>query len=390
MPLIIYILSLAIFSVTTSELMIAGMLPSLTQAFNASVADIGYLISLYALGMVIGGPILTVGVLKFKLSNKNGLLWLLGIYVISQIISATAINYDVMAVSRVIAGVVASACFGIALAISADIVAIGSRGRAASIVVSGLMFATVIGVPLVTIIDQYIGWRAIFWLVAILTTLCALIIAKKVSNRPNVKTASLRAELYEFKKGSLWAAYATSGLVLGATFAAFSYLFPILTQLTHFKATTMPLLFGCYGAACVVANIIVGRYFADRYTIITVIFGLFLLAASLLLFALFTDNKIIAFSALIMIGLTGLPMNPALITRVMNVAHPGPLVNTVHTSVINVGLALGTWLGGLGIATGYGEKSPLWIGFILACLGLISILPFLKTHRYPYAKINAQ
>ncbi|MGO3859142.1 MAG: MFS transporter [Neisseriaceae bacterium] len=384
MPLVVYILGLAIFALTTSEFMVAGMMPSLSKAFGVTLAEVGNLISLYALGMVVGGPILTVGLLKFKVSNKKGFLGLLLIYVVSQLISAGAQDYAVMAVSRVVAGVAASACFGIALAISADIVNVQSRGRAASIVISGLMLATVVGVPMATLIDQHLGWRESFWLVAVLASLCVIMVGLMVPNQPKTATASLGQELAEFKKGALWAAYATSGLVLGATFAAFSYFYPILTQLSRFESATIPILFAAYGVASVVGNLIVGRWFADRHTISIVVAGLSLLAFSLLLFAWLAEYRSISVMALLLIGLAGLPMNPAMITRVMNVAHPGPLVNTVHTSVINIGLGMGSWLGGLGIALGYGLRAPLWVGLVLAVLGLISILPFLKKDRYPH------
>ncbi|MBP6116080.1 MAG: MFS transporter [Neisseriaceae bacterium] len=384
MPLVVYILGLAIFALTTSEFMVAGMMPSLIMAFGVTVTEIGYLISLYALGMVVGGPILTIGLLKLRVPNKHGLLGLLAIYVLSQVTSALANDYTVMALSRVVAGVAASACFGIALAMSAEMVAFQARGRAASIVVSGLMLATVVGVPMATMIDQYFGWRESFWVVAVLAAVCAVIIGLTVSSSGKQNAVSLGQELKEFKKWPLWAAYATSGLVLGATFAAFSYLYPILTEVARFEAATMPLLFGLYGVASVVGNLIVGRFFADRYTIAVVVGGLSVLSFSLLLFALFGDSQTVSVVALVLIGLAGLPMNPAMITRVMNVAHPGPLVNTVHTSVINIGLGLGSWLGGIGIAWGYGVRSPLWVGLVLAVLGLASVLPFLKKANYPH------
>ncbi len=119
MPLVIYILGLTIFSLTTSEFMVAGMMPSLTAAFNVSITAIGYLISFYALGMVIGGPILTIGLLKLKVPHKKALLCLLLIYAIAQSIAAMATTYQVMVIARIITGVAASACFGVALAVPA-------------------------------------------------------------------------------------------------------------------------------------------------------------------------------------------------------------------------------------------------------------------------------
>ncbi|CAP41771.1 MULTISPECIES: MFS transporter [Pseudomonadota] len=376
MPLVVYILGLTIFSLTTSEFMVAGMMPSLTQAFGVSVTQIGYLISLYAIGMVVGGPLLTVGLLKLRVPNKQALLWLLGFYAVAQSVAASATSYDIMAAARVATGVAGSACFGVSLAICAEIVGAESRGRAASIVVGGLMLATVLGVPIATIIDQHWGWRASFWLVVALAVLCATVITFLVPRSKAAGTVSLGAELAEFKNRHLWAAYATSGLIIGATFAAFSYFAPILTEVTGFAAASIPWLLGVYGAANVVGNMVVGRY-ADKHTMPIMVWGLIVLGAALAVFSIFAQNQVLSLGALIVIGLVGVPMNPAMIARVMKTAHPGALVNTVHTSVINIGLGVGAWVGGLGIAAGYGNRSPLWVGVALAVLGLLSLLPYL-------------
>ncbi|WP_246856707.1 MFS transporter [Brenneria corticis] len=280
-----------------------------------------------------------------------------------------------MAVARVATGVAGSACFGVSLAICADVVREEKRGRAASVVIAGLMLATVLGVPMATIIDQYLGWRASFWLVVALAVLCAMAIGLLIPKSRAGGAIGLGEELAEFRNRHLWAAYATSGLIIGATFAAFSYFAPILTQITGFSVASIPWLLGSYGAANVIGNMVVGRY-ADRYTIPIMMWGLLILAAALALLAVFAGGKIPAVALILVIGLVGVPMNPAMIARVMKTARPGPLVNTVHTSVINIGLGVGAWGGGLGISSGYGLLSPLWVGVVLAVLGFLSLLPY--------------
>ncbi|ABR89914.1 transporter of the MFS superfamily [Janthinobacterium sp. Marseille] len=378
MPVVVYILGLTIFSLTTSEFMVAGMMPSLTQAFGVSVTQIGYLISFYAIGMVIGGPVLTVGLLKLRVSNKKALLCLLLLYALAQAVAAASNSYDIMAGARFVTGVAAAACFGASLAICGEVVAVGSRARAASIVVGGLMLANVVGVPAATLIDQYWGWRASFWLVVMLVAVCSLLIIFMVPRSHAAAAPSLDAELAEFKKPALWAAYLTSGLIIGAAFAAFSYFAPILTEVTGFGAAAIPWLLALYGVANVIGNMVIGRY-ADKYTFPILGWGLAGLATALAVFALFAQNQIISVLALIVVGLIGVALNPAMISRILKVAHPGALVHTMHSSVINMGLGLGSWLGGLGIAAGYGLRSPLWLGFALAMAGLLSVLPYLKS-----------
>lgn len=375
MPLLVYILGLTIFSLTTSEFMVAGMMPSLALALGEPLTRIGYLISLYAIGMVVGGPLITVGLLKLRITKKEGLLGLLSLYVIAQSIAASATSYDVMALARLATGVAASACFGVSLAICADVVGVHARGRAAAVVIGGLMLASVVGVPIATLIDQHLGWRASFWLVVVLTVLCMVLVSLLVPRSRPSEAVSLGSELKEFRNPHLWAAYASSGLIIGAIFAAFSYFAPILTEVGGFPPSAIPWLLGVYGVANVVGNGVVGR-FADQYTIPLMVGGMLILGVSLALFAVFAQDQTISVALLVVSGLVGMSMNPAIIARVMRTAHPGPLVNTIHTSVINIGLGAGSWIGGLGIAAGYGLRSPLWVGVALAVLALISLLPY--------------
>jgi len=377
MPVVVYILGLTIFSLATSEFMVAGMMPSLTQAFGVSVTQVGYLISFYAIGMVIGGPVLTVGLLKLRVSNKKALLFLLSLYALAQAVAAASSSYDTMAYARFVTGVAAAACFGASLAICAEVVAVTSRARAASIVVGGLMLANVLGVPAATYIDQYWGWRASFWLVVTLVAVCGLLIVFLVPRSQAAAAPSLGTELAEFKKRDLWAAYLTSGLIIGAAFAAFSYSAPILTEVSGFSRATVPLLLGLYGVANVIGNMVIGRY-ADKYTFPILGWGLTILSTALAVFALFAHSQVVSVVTLIVIGMVGMALNPAMISRIMKTAHPGALVHTMHSSVINMGLVAGSWLGGFGIAAGYGLRSPLWLGFALAMLGLLSLLPYLK------------
>ncbi|PHM47572.1 MFS transporter [Xenorhabdus miraniensis] len=373
-PASIYLLGLTIFVLTTSEFMVVGMMPSLTGVFGVTVADIGYLISLYAIGMVVGGPILTALFVTLRVPNKQALLWLLALYSVGGIIAATAGSYQSMAIARVITGVAGSACIGISLAICGEVARTEMRGRASSIVLSGMMLATVLGVPAATVIDQNMGWRLSFWLVVIFTVICALIIWALVPASRNTSDIRIGDQLTSFRNGKLWAAYASSALIIGASYAAFSYISAILTEVTGLLPAIVPIILGLYGAANVIGNTITGR-FADKHTFAVLTIGISILAISLLIFAFFPESRYISVIAFLVIGLVGVPMSPAMIARVMRVANAGPLVNSVHVSIINSGLAFIAWAGGLSIGAGYGLISPLWIGLILAIFALLSLTP---------------
>lgn len=376
MPLAVYILGFTIFSVATTELMVAGMVASLSAAFSVSVTQIGYLIAYYALGMTVGGPVLTLCLLRLQVPHKKALLSLLLGYVSFLLLATFSQSYGVMALARVVTGMAGAACFGVSLAIAAQMVAPEIRGRAASVVLGGLMLANVFGVPLATLIDQQWGWRVAFGSVAVLVVVCMAVIISVVPVSP-AGHVRLNTEIQSLRQRPLWAAYATSAFIIGAVFAAFSYIAPILTELSGFSATAIPFILGAYGIANVMGNILVGRY-ADRYALPIMLFGLSCLMLAMLGFILGAESSFWSVAMLWVIGLIGVPMNPAMVTRVMSVATPGPLVNTLHASVINIGLAGGAFLGGLGMNLGFGLRSPLWVGALLALLGFLSLLPYVR------------
>ncbi|MFD1198144.1 MFS transporter [Brucella gallinifaecis] len=373
-PLVVYCLTLGIFALTTSELMISGMMPALQQAFGRSVSDIGNLISVYALGMTVGGPLVTILFLALKIENKRGLLFLLVFYALAQSIAASTSNFHVMLVARVLTGMAAATSFGLMLAITAQLVIPELRGRASSLVFAGLMLCTVLGVPLATLITTSFGWRSSFWAIVVLILFCALVIAIKIEARPNSAGINLSSELNEMRKPRLWAAYATSALVIGASFSVYSYLAPITVQLSGFSEAQLPFLLAVYGAANIAGNYVIGR-FADRHTIATIFTGILIMLAAMLLFALFAELKTATILAIVMIGLTGIALNPAFIARVMRIAHPGALVNAMHASVINIGLGVGPWAGGYALSAGYSLYAPLWVGVIMTLLGLLTLAP---------------
>lgn len=375
MPLVVYILGLAIFSIGTSELMIAGMMPSLATTFEVSIGQVGYLISYFAFGVMLGGPILTYFFLKFKAPYRPTLLILLILYALIQGISAFMNSFEILILIRIIIGVLCAGCLSLSLATSMSLVSIDKRPSAAAIVIGGFMISNVFGVPFATIIDEYWGWRACFGIVAIMVLLCFIALFFMLPSFKSHQAPSMADEIQAFKRSAYWKACLTSCLILGASFAAFSYFVPILMNITQMDLKIIPLILMLYGAANVIGNIITAK-FAYRYSLQVMLLGLTVLTLSLLSMALLAQYQWIAISLVVMIGLSGVPMNPAMMARVVSVAHPGPMVNAVHTAVINIGLGGGSYLGGAAITAGLGYLSALWIGAFLAFLGLLSILPY--------------
>ncbi|MGE8359613.1 MFS transporter [Pseudomonas sp.] len=379
LPPLVYLLGVTIFSLVTAEFMVAGMMPALADAFSVSLAQVGNLIAFYALGMALGGPPVTMLLLAKGISSKHALVGLLAVYVAAGALAAAAQSYEVMLVARVIMGVSSAACIGLCMTLCAGLVGPAERGRAASVVLAGLMLSPVIGVPMTTLVEQHFGWRASSWAVVALALLCTVLAVLRLPKDEAGSQPALGRQLADVRNRSLWGAYLTSGLIIGSTFAAFSYCVPIFIQEVGISPTHIALLLASYGVANVLGNMFIGRI-ADRYTFPALACGLAVMVLALSGFAMAGDLHWLSLVCFILLGLTGVALNPAMVARVMRAAEPGALVNTLHTSVITAGLAFGSWAGGAVIDAGYGLRAPFWVGAAMAFLGLLSVIrPLLAT-----------
>jgi predicted MFS family arabinose efflux permease len=410
MPAVVYVLGLGIFAMTTSEFMVSGMLPELASALNVSFSAIGYLVSAYAIAMALGGPFVSAALTR--LSHARALVLLLGAFLAGQVLGALATGYPMLVVSRVITGCAEAAFFGVGLTVAMDTVPPRLAGRAASVVLGGLMVSSVLGLPLATFLAQWAGWRGAFWAVAGLVLVAGVAVLvtvrRPVAGRVGAavhagaetgagagsgagaraaadgSAGGLRAELALFRNRRLWAVYGTSMLHIGALFAAFSFFAAIFIDVTGFAPGLVPVLLTGYGAAAVIGNMVVGRL-ADRYPMAVLTLGLAALVVLLAGFAAGAAVPAVVLVTVIGIGMVGLPLNSATIARRMRVVANTPMINTVGASVVNVGIAVGPTLGGLAISAGLGLRAPLWIGAALAGLALLSLLPYLRpaTPRIP-------
>ncbi|MBB5940343.1 MFS transporter [Streptomyces zagrosensis] len=378
MPRAIYVLAMGIFAMVTSEFVVAGLMPQMADGLDVSVPDIGYLITAFAVAMACGGPFLTIAVLKMP--QKSALLVLFAVFLAGNVLAATATSYSVMLVARVITGIASQAFFGVSLALCAQLSPPEQRGRAIAVAMNGLMLGTLLGLPLSTVIGGHLGWRAAFWAITVMTVIAAL---STIVGVPALERADgggdVRREAAALRNPRLWLVLSTSTLIIGATFAAFSYFNPILTEVTGFSEGTVPLLLVAYGAATVVGNNIVGR-FADRHTLAVLLCGLVLNTFFLTGFALLAHVSVPAVVFMMGIGLVGVTMNPAMITRVHRVGNAGALVNSVHSSFITLGIIIGSAVGGVGI-NHFGLRAPVWLGVVMAVAGIATLLPELLRGR---------
>ncbi|MHA6964081.1 MFS transporter [Zobellella denitrificans] len=371
-PVSVYLLAFGIFAMISCELQVLGMMPLMARDLDLGIPQVGYLVSLYAAAMATGGPLLTL--LLGTQPPKRAIYLLYAIFILGESLGALSYSYGQLVVSRLVTGAVSGAFFGIAIGMCGRLVPPGLAIRAVAIVLAGIMVGTILGLPLASLVGEHYGWRASFWLVVALALLGVLGSAALLPALPAAARISLSQELAAFRNRSLWYVYSTSFCVIGATYAAFSYLVPILTQVAGFASSSVSLLLFVYGIAMLLGNHLVAML-AGRRNILILAIGLVLQILFLSLLALFIQHSWVAVAAVTGLGLVGVSMNPAMVSRIMQLPHgERPLVNTVHASVITLGIMFGSFASGQVLEQGYSLLSPMWVGVAVALVGLLTLM----------------
>lgn len=368
MPLALLALAIGAFGIGTTEFVIMGLLPEVAADFQVSIPAAGFLVTGYALGVVLGAPLMTV--LGTRVTRKRMLMILMGLFVIGNVVSATAPVFEVMLAGRVIASLAHGAFFGIGSVVAADLVAPHKKAGAIAMMFTGLTVANVVGVPLGTYIGQSVGWRATFFAVAGLGVIGLLGVAALVPDQPRAEGVRLRHELAAFRNVQVLLAMAMTVLGFGGVFAAITYITPMMTEIAGYSASSITWLLVLFGLGMVGGNLLGGK-FADRHLMPLLYVSLGALAVVLSLFTLTAHNKIAAAVTIVLIGGLGFATVPPLQKRVLDQAAGAPtLASAVNIGAFNLGNALSAWLGGIVIAAGLGYTAPNWVGAVLAASAL--------------------
>lgn len=369
MPLALLALAVGAFGIGTTEFVIMGLLPHVAADFGVSVPTAGYLVTGYALGVVLGAPIMTI--LGTRIARKNMLMLLMGLFVLGNAISAAAPVFGVMLLGRVVASLAHGTFFGIGSVVAAELVAPEKKAGAISMMFTGLTVANVVGVPLGTLVGAAAGWRTTFLLVAALGLVGLAGIAKLVPDLPKPGGVRLRHELSAFGNAQVLLAMAMTVLGFGGVFAAITYIAPMMTEVAGFTASSITWLMVVFGVGMVVGNLVGGR-FADRRLLPMLYTALGGLAVVLALFTFGAHHKSTALVSVFLVGALGFATVPPLQKRVLDQAHGAPtLASAANIGAFNLGNALAAWLGGLVIAAGFGLTAPNWVGALLAASALV-------------------
>jgi DHA1 family inner membrane transport protein len=365
--LVHFALAVGGFAIGTTEFATMSLLRYFAHDLNIDEPTAGHVISSYALGVVVGAPI--IAVLSARVARRTLLMGLMGLLALGNLLSALSPTYAWMLVFRFLSGLPHGAYFGIATLVAASLVPTEKRTQAVGRVLLGLTVATIVGVPLANWIGRVYGWRLAFVLVAALALLCALLIALYAPRDRTVAGASPLRELGALKRLQVWLTLATGAIGFGGVFAVYTYLGSTLIDITRVSAATAALVFSVFGVGMTVGNLVVPR-FADRALMPTA--GA-LLAGSALVLALYplaAANFFTVTADVFLIGIGG-ALATVLQTRLMDVAGDAQsLAAALNHSAFNVANALGPWLGGMAIAAGFGLESTGYVGCALALAGL--------------------
>ncbi len=369
MPLAVFVLGLSVFALGTSEFMITGLLPGMAADLGVSIPDTGLLISAFAVGMVVGAPLLAIGTLR--LPRRRTLLAMLAVFVVAHVVGALAEGYALLFATRVVAALACAGFWAVAAATTIALVPAGRRGRAMAVLVGGLTVANIAGVPAGTFLGQHAGWRTAFWAVAVVTLLAAAGVAALVPDTTG-GTGGVRGELRMYRRGRVWLALGVVALCQAMVFAAFSYFAPLLTETDGLPEEWVPGVLALFGVGALL-GITVGGRLADRRPFATLYGSIGLALAALSVLASTTDT-VVAVAAVLAFGVAGFGANPALNVRAYQVSGDAPtLTGASTTAAFNVGNTVGPWLGGVAIDAGLGYPSVAWTGMALGAATLVAL-----------------
>ena len=371
-------LALGGFGIGATEFVAMGLLPNIAADLLPSLystspedanAQAGWIISAYALGVVVGAP--TIAAAAARWPRRRLLLALLTAFTVGTIASALLPSFGLVLVARFVAALPHGAYFGIASLVAASLMGPGKRGRGVALVLSGLTIANVIGVPAITWLGQAAGWRVAYLAVAGIFALTFVAVLLAVPWQPGDPGATIRRELGAFRRAQVWFAVGIGAIGFGGLFAVYSYVAPLATEVTGLPPALVPVVLIVFGLGMTIGNLIGGRL-AD-WSVRRSMYAFFgVLAGALVLLGFTAENPAGLFAGVFLVGGSSAALSPAIQTRLMDVARDSQsIAAALNHSALNIGNSLGALLGGLAIAAGLGYVAPIWIGLLLTVAGVL-------------------
>ncbi|MCA1403445.1 MFS transporter [Ensifer sp. IC3342] len=377
MPIALFALTIAAYAIGTTEFVIVGLLPTVASDLHISLPLAGLIVSVYALGVTFGAPVLTA--LTGRIERKPLLLGLMALFIVGNAAAALSPSYELLLVARVLSAFAHGVFFSVGSTIAADLVPDDRRASAIAMMFMGLTVAIVTGVPLGTYIGQTFGWRATFWAVTALGAVAFIGIAALLPNTlSKAAAARLVDQVRVLGSGRLLIVFTMTALGYGGTFVAFTFLAPILQEITGFSEGSVSLILVLYGIAIAIGNVIGGKI-ANRDPVKALI-GLFVAqAAVLLLFTFTAPSPVLTLVTLAALGFLSFANVPGLQLYVVQLAkqyRPGAVdvASALNIAAFNLGIAVGAWLGGVVVSSPLGLGSTPFVGAMLVAVALVLTL----------------
>ena len=367
MPLAILALAVGAFAIGTTEFVAMGLLPQMADTFGVSIATAGWLITAYALGVVVGAPTLTA--LTHSWPRKRVLTGLMALFVVGHAATALAPTFGALVGARFLSGLGHGAFFGASALVARKIAPPGRQGQAMALVFTGLTVANVVGVPAGTYVGQQLGWRLTFALVGLIgvaTIAAILAIVPEVETR----AGSLRSEFAAFRRSQVWWTLLIVTVGFASMFTVLSYVSPLLTDVAGFSEGAVSWVLILFGVGATLGNVLGGRL-ADWRPYRTLAVGF---AAQAVVFTglfLFAGNRVAAAVGVFLFAFVAFTMSAPIQTRGITAAGGGAsMASAAMQAAFNIGNAMGAFLGGIVIDGGFGYAATAVVALVLALLGL--------------------
>ncbi|GJG97987.1 MFS transporter [Cupriavidus pauculus] len=373
-------LALGTFSIGTSEFASMGLLQQFASGLDLELTTATHAIEAYALGVVLGGPAVTI--LAAKLNRKHLLLALMGVFVLGNVLSSMATGLVSFTLARFLSGIPQGAYFGAGAVVASYIVGPGQGGRAFALVMTGLTVATIVGSPLATLMGQTLGWRNAYLAVSALGLLSLVALLAWVPRSSALDGGPVLQELRALNRPAVWSMVVVAALGVASIFAVYTFVGPLVTDGARLGEGWIPVALGIFGVGMTVGNVL-GGWLADRHPTRGLVAGFGSALVAMALLAMGGQNAGVLMAGLFVVGATMMVAIPTIQVRLTQAAPDAPtLMGAMNLAALNVANAIGAWAGGQAITHGNGLLSAVWAGFFLTLAGLVL---FLQISRKPAA-----
>ncbi|CAN7336187.1 MFS transporter [Arthrobacter sp. LjRoot78] len=372
LPFVVPLLALGTFLMITTEYLVAGLLQELAEDLQVGLAQVGLLITAFAIGMIIGWPVMALATRRLP-RRATLVLALLG-FATGHIIAALSSDFAIVLMARVVTALAAGAFWSVAAAVATHAAGPANSSRALGVMMSGVGLATVAGVPLGAFAGQLLGWRGTFWALAVLAVLASPVIARFTPADAGRGTPSIRAELRAITSRRMAVLVIATILATGGYMTAFSYFSPLATDRAGLPSWAVPLVFVVFGLGAIIGTNLAGR-FADTRPVTTFITATAGTVVAMALLVPLSTNAVATFVLMFLLGTAGMGIPPVGTGLAVRFAPAAPtLAAAIAVSAFNGGTAIGTWLGAAALESTLGVFGPLTVAIILAALGLLALL----------------